>query len=137
MRVSVRMPPHVVPRQVLGVPARSSARRSSVCRPPSATGPRRRSPGPSWATSAATGCPRPTDGVARDTARGGCPVLDVGFARSLKAGRIAILPPVESLTEREALLVGGGRARVDVIVAATGYTPGLEPLVGAPSASST
>jgi putative flavoprotein involved in K+ transport len=77
------------------------------------------------------GLPGAADGVfSRHVARSALPVLDVGFARSLKAGRIAVVPAVESLAESEAILADGARVRVDAIVVATGYATGLESLVG-------
>jgi cation diffusion facilitator CzcD-associated flavoprotein CzcO len=48
----------------------------------------------------------------------------------VKAGRITVVPGVAALDGDEVVLDGGRRLRVDVIVAATGYRRGLEPLVG-------
>lgn len=129
--LAVRTPPHVVPRQALGLPAQVVG--AALERLPTAAG--------DAITTAISrlfvgdlrrhGLPRAADGVvSRSRARGAVPVLDVGLARCLKAGRIRIVPPVESLLEGEARLIGGERIAVDAIVAATGYTTGLVPLVG-------
>ena len=58
------------------------------------------------------------------------PILDVGFVRMLKAGRIKVVPAVEDLDATGAILAGGGRIDADVVLLATGYQRALEPLVG-------
>ncbi len=58
------------------------------------------------------------------------PILDVGFVKMLKAGRIRVVGAVEALDEGGARLAGGGRIDVDVVLAATGYRRGLESMVG-------
>lgn len=55
--------------------------------------------------------------------------VDRGFARSLRAGRIEIVPEVERLAGEEVILRDGRAVRADVVVLATGFRPGLEPLV--------
>jgi cation diffusion facilitator CzcD-associated flavoprotein CzcO len=53
------------------------------------------------------------------------PVVDAGFLRQLKLGRIEVRPAVEELIERGAVFADGRIAEFDAIVAATGYRPGL------------
>jgi putative flavoprotein involved in K+ transport len=62
------------------------------------------------------------------------PVIDVGFLEQLKAGRVRVLPELVDLTPTGARFAGGGEEDFDVIVAATGFTSGLERLVDAPGA---
>ena len=57
------------------------------------------------------------------------PIIDVGFLRQLRAGRVEILPAVERLTEREVVFAGGRSEPFDVVVAATGYRNALSDLV--------
>jgi putative flavoprotein involved in K+ transport len=58
------------------------------------------------------------------------PLIDVGFLQQLKAGRIVVVPAVESFEGDHVCLADGSRRRADVVIAATGYRRGLEPLVG-------
>jgi putative flavoprotein involved in K+ transport len=131
VRVAIRTSPHVVPRQALGVPAQVVG--VALTNMPTAAG------------DAITrllakvfigdltryGLTRPDDGVvSRYRGRRAVPVLDVGFARALKAGRLAVVADVAALDGEEVVLDGGRRIRADAIVAATGYRRDLEPLVG-------
>jgi putative flavoprotein involved in K+ transport len=57
-------------------------------------------------------------------------ILDVGLVPLLKSGRIEVVGAVDGFDGAEVILAGGARTRPDVVVAATGYRRGLEPLVG-------
>jgi putative flavoprotein involved in K+ transport len=56
-------------------------------------------------------------------------VIDVGFLEQLKAGRVDVRGPVERLTETGVVFAGGGEEAFDVVIAATGFTRGLEQLL--------
>ncbi|MFN2627317.1 MAG: flavin-containing monooxygenase, partial [Gaiellaceae bacterium] len=58
------------------------------------------------------------------------PILDVGLVAAVQAGRVEVVGAVESLDGDDVLLTSGPRMRPDVVIAATGFRPGLEPLVG-------
>jgi putative flavoprotein involved in K+ transport len=58
------------------------------------------------------------------------PAFDDGFVSAVKAGRITIVPAVEGFDGDDILLADGSRTQADVVIAATGYRRGLEPLVG-------
>src|SRR4029077_3148996 len=58
------------------------------------------------------------------------PATDDGFIAALKAGRTRVVPPVDRLQDREVVLADGTRMRPDAVICATGYTRGLEPIVG-------
>jgi hypothetical protein len=58
------------------------------------------------------------------------PVIDAGFLRELRRGRIEILPAVEELTHDAVLLVGGRRERFDAVIAATGFRSAIPELLG-------
>ncbi|HEV7595336.1 MAG TPA: NAD(P)/FAD-dependent oxidoreductase [Gemmatimonadaceae bacterium] len=62
------------------------------------------------------------------------PVIDVGFLELLKAGRIDVLGDVQRFTKTGAVFADGGEAEFDVVVAATGFTSGLEQLLSVPNA---
>jgi cation diffusion facilitator CzcD-associated flavoprotein CzcO len=61
-------------------------------------------------------------------------VIDVGFLRHLKARRIDVLGDVLRFTRTGVVFAGGVEHEFDVIVAATGFTSGLNQLLAAPQA---
>jgi putative flavoprotein involved in K+ transport len=79
----------------------------------------------------AHGLPRPDTGlltrVERDNA---IPVQDVGIVAAVRAGLVEPVAAVESFDGDAVVLAGGTRITPEVVVLATGYTQGLEPLVG-------
>jgi cation diffusion facilitator CzcD-associated flavoprotein CzcO len=56
--------------------------------------------------------------------------VDRGFARHLRAGRLEVVGLVDRLWGEEVVLRDGSVLRPDVVVLATGFRTGLEPLVG-------
>jgi cation diffusion facilitator CzcD-associated flavoprotein CzcO len=75
-------------------------------------------------------CKHP-DGVAtRLIKEGVAPAFDNGFVAALKAGRVAALPRIERFEGDAVHLAGGQTLRPDVVICATGYSPGLENMVG-------
>ena len=58
------------------------------------------------------------------------PPLDNGFAAAVQSGDIEIVPAVTGFGGESVLLDGGARRRYDVVIAATGFRPGLEDTVG-------
>lgn len=77
------------------------------------------------------GVPRSPRGAftrARDD--GQIAILDVGLVEQLRRGAIHVAGAVERFDEGDVVHAGGTRSRPDVVIAATGYRRGLEPLVG-------
>jgi cation diffusion facilitator CzcD-associated flavoprotein CzcO len=60
------------------------------------------------------------------------PVIDVGFLRQLKARKIEVVPAVVRLTANAVVFADGLEREFDVVVAATGFSTGLETLIAAP-----
>lgn len=58
------------------------------------------------------------------------PAYDDGFVDAVKSGRIQVLPAVVGLDGADVVLADGTRVQPEVVIAATGYRRGLEPLVG-------
>jgi putative flavoprotein involved in K+ transport len=58
------------------------------------------------------------------------PVIDAGFVDAVKAGEIELVPAVEAFDGPDVILANGERIQPEVVIAATGYSRGLEPLVG-------
>jgi putative flavoprotein involved in K+ transport len=62
------------------------------------------------------------------------PVIDVGFLEQLKARRIDVLGDVLRFTKTGVVFVDGVEEEFDVVVAATGFTSGLDQILAAPQA---
>ena len=129
--LAVRTAPGIVPRQALGLPAQVAA--VPLAHLPARLADavagieRRRFLG----DLDEVGLPRPRDGVfRRHRRRGALPILDHGFVAAVKAGRIPIVPAVLALAPGGAQLEGGDFLPVDAVIAATGYRPALEGIVG-------
>jgi hypothetical protein len=59
-------------------------------------------------------------------------VIDTGFVKQLKQGRILVRPRVARFDSRGVVYVDGSRQDVDVVIAATGYRTGLEKILQVP-----
>ncbi|MCK8438704.1 NAD(P)/FAD-dependent oxidoreductase [Streptomyces sp. D2-8] len=129
VRISVRTPPNILPR--------SSARWHAVGRLTEAL--------PlAWRdrTSLLTqrlavpdltsrGLPRPRTGLYTRNAREGVnPVLDHGFVDAVRSGRVEPVAAVQAFDGPDVVLADGARLRPDTVIAATGYRPCLNDLVG-------
>ncbi|HET7799882.1 MAG TPA: NAD(P)/FAD-dependent oxidoreductase, partial [Humibacillus xanthopallidus] len=79
----------------------------------------------------AYGLPRPDTGlltrVERDNA---IPVQDVGVIDAIRSGRVEPVAALASFDGDGVVLSDGSRLEPDVVVLATGYSQGLEPLIG-------
>jgi putative flavoprotein involved in K+ transport len=131
VRLSVRTPPQIFPRQALGIPAQAIG----ICVPhlPVPVGDRllallqRVFVG----DLSRFGMPRTerrpySDYLDRDAV----PLLDVGMVRLLKRRELEVVAAVEAFDADGAILRDGSRVRADAVIAATGYRRDLEPLVG-------
>ena len=58
------------------------------------------------------------------------PPVDRGIADAVRSGSVAVVNAVQRLHDGDVELAGGTRVQPDVVIAATGYRPGLEPLLG-------
>lgn len=132
VRLSVRRPPHITRRSVLGVPSDVFSVLSSRLPDPVVDEGARRLRRASIGDLSAYGLPEPRDGLATRLRRTGMiPTIDPGqFVPAVKAGRIDVVAAVESFDRSAVVLEGGRRLSVDVVIAATGYRQDLEPLVG-------
>jgi len=129
--IAIRTPPHIVLREKYGVPslALGVLFRHLPARvfDPIAAAMRKVDIG----DLTAYGLPTPKDGLYERILRDdSIPLVDVGFLQQLKAGRIVVVPAVEGFDGEHVCLADGSRRRADVVIAATGYRRGLEPLVG-------
>jgi hypothetical protein len=72
----------------------------------------------------------PVGGATRLLQSGTAPAIDDGFVAALKAGRIEVVPEIEGFDGQAVRLADGRAIAPDIVIAATGYRTGLEPLFG-------
>lgn len=131
VRLSVRTPPQIARRDRAGVPAQVLG--LALARVPASVGDAvglalRRVSIPDLTEF---GLPRPDVGPATTFRRTSqIPILDVGFVDAVRARRIEIVVAVESFTTDAVVLADGSTVAPDAVIAATGFRPGLEQLVG-------
>ena len=123
--VSVRTPPPIVPRDPFGLPVQRTSILLSALPPIIANR-------LGWATARLalgdlTRYGMPTGEFAPYTTRR-IPLIDVGFVDALKRGRVHVRPALERLTPTGAVFADGTSEPFDAIIAATGFTTGLESL---------
>ena len=76
------------------------------------------------------GLPRPKAPYSQFQRTGTVPVLDHGFVAAVQSGAITIRTAVMALDGRDVIHADGFRSSPDALVAATGYTSGLHPILG-------
>jgi cation diffusion facilitator CzcD-associated flavoprotein CzcO len=129
--LAVRTPPNVVPRQLGPIPTTLLAISMDFS--------------PAWLADPINrflqkrfvgdltryGLPAPRSGVVSQMrATGVTPTIDVGLIAQLEAGRVTPVAALERFDGDEAVLADGSRLTPHAVIAATGYTTGLEPIVG-------
>lgn len=130
VRLAVRTPPHIMRRSTAGWPAQATG--IMVRRLPTRLVDRiapyvERISTPDLA---GFGLPRPDNGLYSRVLDGSIPVQDVGLIAAVRAGTVQPVAAVEGFDGDDVLLADGTRLAPDVVIAATGYRNGLEPLVG-------
>ena len=129
--LSVRTPPNIVRRDIFGLPIQVvgiALRHIPETLMNPLAGMIRRLSVPDLS---AYGLPAPPgDGFTQFLRSRTVPILDHGFVAAIRSGRIRVVPPVESVSGQEVRMVDGTILRPDDIIAATGYRPDLEQLVG-------
>lgn len=130
VRLAVRTPPHIMRRSTAGWPAQASG---ILCR---------RLPTPvvdrvapyiekiSVPDLSRFGLPRPASGLYSRVREGAIPVQDVGLIAAVRSRRVEPVAAVERLDGDKVHLADGTDIGPEVVIAATGYRRGLEPLVG-------
>lgn len=130
VRLAVRTPPHIVRRSTLGWPAQANgilcrrlptrlvdrlAARMAKIAVPDLSG---------------YGLPRPETGLYTRARQGAIPVQDVGLIKAVRGRRVEPVAAVEAFDGAKIQLADGSTASPDTVIAATGYRPGLEDMVG-------
>jgi putative flavoprotein involved in K+ transport len=131
VRLSMRTPPNIIPRQLGPVPTTLMAVPMDFL--------------PAWLVDPVNrllqrvalgdltryGMPSPHLGVVAQTrATGVTPTIDVGLVAALRASRVVPVRSMERFEGSEAVFADGTRFAVDAVIAATGYTTGLQSMIG-------
>lgn len=130
VRIAVRTAPHIVRRSTAGWPAQATGilvRRLPVWLVDRAGAVMARVAVPDLS---AQGLPRPESGLYSRVREGAIPVQDVGLIDAVRTGRVTPVATVASFDQDAVILADGTRLTPDTVIAATGYTRALEPLVG-------
>jgi putative flavoprotein involved in K+ transport len=129
--ISIRTPPPIVPRDPFGFPVQRTSIVLSLLPPAIANHLGRTTARIVLGDLTRYGLPR-AEFAPYTTKR--VPLIDVGFVDALKRGRVRVKPAVSALTVDGAIFADGTTAAVDAIVAATGFTTGLESMLDVPGA---
>jgi putative flavoprotein involved in K+ transport len=130
VRLAVRTPPHILRREVYGLPATVGGVLMRHVPPRIAdmlVEPTRRASVPDLSHK---GLPNPGKGLFERATRGEIPILDVGLVDAVLAGQVEPVAAVTGFDGASVLLADGNVITPEVVIAATGYRRGLEPLVG-------
>jgi len=130
VRVAVRTPPVIVRRDTKGFPTQllgiATKRVPAPVMDPVARALRR----VTVPDLRPHGLPSPVAPYSQVMRTGTIPVVDVGFVDAVRSGAVEVVAAVEAFDGGGVQLADGSRVEPDSVVAATGYRPGLEPLVG-------
>jgi putative flavoprotein involved in K+ transport len=128
--LSVRTPPHIVRRDTAGIPTQALGillghlPRRTV--DPIARTLRRIS----LPDLSEQGLPPQAHPISRFREHPRIPIVDVGLVAAVQRGDVEVVPAVQGFEGSDVVLADRRRLAPDVVVAATGFRPGLGPLVG-------
>ncbi|MFI9393630.1 flavin-containing monooxygenase [Streptomyces bauhiniae] len=130
VRLAVRTAPHIVRRSTAGWAAQYTGivvRRLPVRLVDRLARPLARLSTPDLSEH---GLPRPETGLYSRVRQGAIPVQDVGLIDAVRTGKVEIVAAVEGFEDGKVALADGTRIAPDAVIAATGYSRGLDSLVG-------
>ncbi|MGA5322588.1 flavin-containing monooxygenase [Streptomyces seoulensis] len=130
VRLAVRTAPHIVRRSTAGWAAQYTGivvRRLPVRLVDRLARPMARLSTPDLSEH---GLPRPEAGLYSRVRQGAIPVQDVGLIEAVRTGKVEIVAAVEGFEDGKVALADGTRIAPDAVIAATGYSRGLDSLVG-------
>lgn len=129
--LAVRTPPNIVRREVLGIPTQSLTLATYPLPTKIADRVARAMQILTVGDLSKYGLPKAPRGIFSQQAEDDVtPTIDVGLIDALKAGKITVGGALESFTKDAAVLADGTTVSPDVVLVATGFQRGLEPLVG-------
>ena len=128
--LSVRTPPNIVRRDTYGIPSQvfgiAMKRAPAAMKDPLAAAMRRIS----VPDLSEHGLPATSNPYTQFRETGTVPILDTGIVDAVRSGRVAVVAATVSVDGSRVLLADGSTVEPDAVIAATGFTTGLEPLVG-------
>ncbi|OBF56206.1 flavin-containing monooxygenase [Mycolicibacterium monacense] len=131
VRLAVREPPHLMPRSAAGIPVDAFSAAFSRLPVPVIDHAAALASRLWFGDLTSVGLPAPRRGIYRALLDdGSIPTLGDELVPQIKAGRIEVVAAVESFEGDSVVLADGRTIRPDVVIGATGYRHGLEPLVG-------
>ena len=131
VRLAARTPPNIVRRQVLGIPTQSLTLSTSPLPTKIADRVARGMQILTVGNLSKYGLPKAPRGIFSQQAEDDVtPTIDVGLIDALKAGTITVVGAVESFTKDAVRLADGTSISPELVLVATGFQRGLEPLVG-------
>jgi putative flavoprotein involved in K+ transport len=128
--LSVRTPPNIVRREAFGVPSQVfgiALKHTPAAVMDPLTALMRRVSVPDLRD---VGLPANRDPYSQFRRTGTVPILDTGIVDALRSGRVTVVAATESLDGPRVCLADGSSLEPDSVIAAIGYTTGLEPVVG-------
>ena len=129
--LAMRTPPNIVRREVLGIPTQSLTVGTYPLPTKVADKVARGMQVLTVGDLSRYGLPKAPRGIFSQQAFDDVtPTIDVGLIDALKAGKITVVAAVESFTKDAVQLADGTSVIADVVLVATGFQRGLEPLVG-------
>jgi cation diffusion facilitator CzcD-associated flavoprotein CzcO len=72
----------------------------------------------------------PQGGATRLLQTGTAPAIDNGFIAALKAGKVEVVPAIQRFESARVQLIDEQYIEPDIVIAATGYRTGLQPMLG-------
>ena len=131
VRLSIRTPPNIIPRQFGPIPTTLMAVPMDFLPAPLVDPVNRMLQRVALGDLTRYGVPRARAGVvAQARSTGTTPTIDVGMVAALRAGDVTVVAALERFEGTDAVLADGSRFAPDAVIAATGYTTGLDPVVG-------
>jgi cation diffusion facilitator CzcD-associated flavoprotein CzcO len=130
VRLAIRTPPHIVPRNQGPWAAQYTGlliRHLPTALVDALSVPVRRA---SFPDLSHLGLPIPEVGLATRAAQGAIPVQDIGLVAAVRSGAVRVVPAIERFDGAEVVLADGARLTPGVVLAATGYRRALEPVLG-------
>jgi cation diffusion facilitator CzcD-associated flavoprotein CzcO len=131
VRMAVRTPPNLVPIEMFGIPITYLARAAEPAPEPIVNLVGRALRRYAVGNLTPFGLPPGPYGIGTELRiKGLGPVVDRGIGGAVRTGRVEVVAAVDSFDGADVALADGTRINPDLVIAATGYQMGLEPLVG-------
>ncbi|MDX1658404.1 MAG: NAD(P)/FAD-dependent oxidoreductase [Nitriliruptorales bacterium] len=131
VRLAVRTPPHVIPLTIGPIPTTLLGISNDYTPAPLADPVNGLLEQITIGDLSEYGMPTPETGIVEQFQETDVvPIIDVGLVEQLKAGRVEPVAAVTGFEDTKVVLADGVRIEPEVVIAATGYRQGLEPVVG-------